>query len=595
MAYSRFRLLLFSFLVFFSLLVFRLIKIQIIDHNKYENLAVQQHWRTLEITPERGRIYSADGLVLVDNKKVYLLFAYPKNVSQEIKVGRQLSEVIFNESAYTDREKEIGLKNLKDDLAKSLAEKLMRKELYWISLFHKLSPDQKVKIEELKIYGLGFEEETERFYPEGDLASYVLGFVGVNKSGEDLGYYGLEGFYNGDLMGEPGKIYEEQTASGNPILLGGYKKIPPKNGRDLYTTINRSVQFIAAQGIKNGVEKFGAKSGDVVIMDPSSGAILAMATYPSFDPGSWSILARQMGENAVTVSQSDSSKELPSFRNPIISASYEPGSVLKALTMSAGIATNGVTPQTTFNDSGPLFVGGYRVDNWNQLHLGIQNMVEVLQKSNNMGAAFVARTIGAENLRNYFLKFGLGSKTGIDLEGEDSGVVKQPRDFKEIDLVTNSFGQGISVTPLQLTAAFGAIANGGVLYKPYVVSSIRDEKKTVNFKPEAVRQVLTPEKGKIMIEMLTAAAEGGEGKFFVLKNYRVAGKTGTAQIPTKDGYDPQKSNATFIGFLPDNPKFVMLVKLSQPSTSIYAAETAVPLWMEIAKNLVTYFGLSPDR
>lgn len=594
MSRARYRLLLFGFLIVFGLIILSLFKIQVIDHSKYDNLANKQHWRTLEIPPERGRILSADGFTLVDNRQAYLLYAHPKSVSNEAAAAKKLTEVLFNEENFTDKERKSGLKSLRLDFEQSLEAKLNSKELYWVSLYHKLTGAQKVKIESLGISGLGFEEETERRYPEGSLASFVLGFVGSNEAGQDAGYYGLEGYYNGDLKGEPGKIYEEQTADGNPILLGGYKKIPPQNGRDLYLTINSSIQYSAEQGIKRGVEKYGAKSGTVIILEPYSGAILGMASYPSFDPDFWSKLARQMREEQ-SIAGSPIGATLTSFRNPAISETYEPGSVLKALTMSAGIAEGAVTPQTTFNDSGPLMIAGYKIDNWDQKHWGIQTMIEVLQKSNNMGAAFVARTIGAPILREYFLKFGLGSRLGVDLEGEDSGVVKELKEFHEIDLATNSFGQGISVTPLQLASAFAAIANGGTLYKPYVVEKIKDDSNDILFKSAAIRRVLVPEKARVMVEMLTAAAEGGEAKHFILSKYRVAGKTGTAQIPTAQGYDPNKTNATFIGFLPGKPKFVMLVRLSQPSTSVYAAETAVPLWMDITKDLVTYFRIPPDR
>lgn len=594
MSPQRFRFLLYGFSLLFTFVVLRLFYIQVIDHTKYANLADKQHWRTLEIPPQRGRIFSQDGFVLVDNRKAYLLFAHPKSVNYEKEVSQKLTDILFNESDFTDKERKLGLKNLKADFEKSLEKKLDNKSLYWVSLYHKISSQQKTKIEKLNFTGLGFEEETERFYPEGSSASFVLGFVGSNKAGEDAGYYGLEGFYNGDLKGEPGKVYEEQTAAGNPILLGGYKRIAPQNGRDLYTTINRSIQYIAERGIKNGVERYRAKSGTVIIMDPFSGAILGMSSYPSFDPDSWSRLARQIREEQ-SVGDGEDGLLLTSFRNPAISETYEPGSSLKALTMSAGIATDAVSPQSTFNDSGPLQIAGYRVDNWDKKHHGIQTMIEVLQKSNNMGAAFVARTIGAATLREYFLKFGLGSRLGVDLEGEDSGSVKDLKDFKEIDLVTSSFGQGISLTPLQLASAFSAIANGGTLYKPFVVEKVKDGDKEITFKNDVIRQVMPVEKARVMIEMLTAAAEGGEAKFFVLKKYRVAGKTGTAQIPTANGYDPNKSNATFVGFLPGSTKFVMLVKLSQPSTSIYAAETSVPLWMDITKDLVTYIGIPPDR
>ncbi|MCL5004173.1 MAG: penicillin-binding protein 2 [Patescibacteria group bacterium] len=595
----RVRFLLISLGLALLLIWLKLFQIQVLDHSRYESLAEAEHWKSLSIPAQRGKIISADGYTIVDNKVSYLLYAHPREIASPKETAKEITPILFNENDYTDSEKKLGLDNLKKDLEERLGAELSQNQLYWVSLFHKLSLNQKEAIEKLKISGLGFEEEPERYYPEGSLAAFILGFVGSDNLGQDKGYYGLEGYYNGDLKGEPGQVIEEQTATGNPILLGGYEQIPSRNGRDLVLTINRSVQYIVEKELKAGVAKYGAKSGTVVVEDPLSGALVAMASYPSFDPASWLRVARQASELSQESTASEvsgaASNVLLSFRNPAIADTYEPGSVMKGLTMSAGIDLGSVTPQTTFDDSGPIFVGGYKVDNWDKKHWGIQNMIEVLQKSNNMGASFVARTIGAGSLREYFLKFGLGSLTGVDLEGEDSGIVKSLSDFHEIDLVTNSFGQGISVTPLQLTAAYSAIANGGILYKPYVVSEIKDSGKVIKFGKTPVRQVISLQKSKVMTEMLTAAAEGGEGKFFILKNYHIAGKTGTAQIPVPGGYDPNKSNATFIGFLPSSLKFVMLVKLSQPSTSIYSAETAVPLWMDIVKDLATYYGIPPDR
>lgn len=591
---SRVRFLIFSFLLGFFLVWLQLLRIQIFDFGKYQALARNQHWRTLEIPARRGRLISHDGFILVDNKTTYLLYGHPQEVADERELSQDLAKILFDENLYSDQERKLGLTNLRLKFAKSLEEKMSNKELFWIGLYHKVSPEQKEKIEKLKVPGLGFEEEPERFYPEKNLASHLLGFVGVDNLGREKGYYGLEGYYNGDLKGETGRISQELTAEGHPILLAGFNQTPSHDGRDLYLTINRSIQFLVEEGLGRGVKKYGAKGGTIIVMEPDSGSILAMASYPNYDPASWLALTkgtRNLGDSKETTSEENK----PSFRDPAISETYEPGSVLKAVTISAGIATETVSPQTTFEDAGPILVSGYVIDNWNKKHLGLQTMVEVLQKSNNMGAAFVAQKLGKEKLREYFLKFGLGNKLGIDLEGEESGLVKKSSDFSDVDLVTNSFGQGIAVTPLQLTTDFAAIANGGTLYKPYVLEKIKEGSQEIKFGKQAVRQVLTPAKAKVMVEMLTAAAEGGEAKFFVLKKYHVAGKTGTAQIPKSGRYDEKKTNATFVGFLPNSNKFVMLVKLSQPVSSIYAAETAVPLWMDLTQELVTYFGIPPDR
>jgi len=246
-------------------------------------------------------------------------------------------------------------------------------------------------------------------------------------------------------------------------------------------------------------------------------------------------------------------------------------------------------------DNGPITVSGYTVDNWDGKHHGEETMIEVLQHSNNCGAAWVGQQLGAKTLRDYFLKFGLGEPLGIDLEDEDTGIVKEPSDWRPIDLANAAFGQGVSATPLQLVSIFSTIVNNGVMMKPYLVSEIREDGKVILIEPKKLQRVLSAQSADIIKEMLTAAVEGGESKFYNLKTFRVAGKTGTAQIPIEGRYDPTKTNTTFIGFLPSYPNFVMLVLLRQPTASIYAAETAVPTWMEIVRELTVYYGIEPDK
>lgn len=336
------------------------------------------------------------------------------------------------------------------------------------------------------------------------------------------------------------------------------------------------------------------------MMEPETGAILAMANFPTFDPSdlkseNQKSRVRDQGEEEEQPLEGEEEEDKDYKRNLAIAATYEPGSVLKSLSMSAAIDAGVVEPTTKYNCQGPLRIGGYTIRTWDNKYHGEETMIEVLQHSCNIGAAWAAGQLGGGKLREYFLKFGLGELLGIDLEGEDTGTVKNRREWREIDTATNAFGQGISLTPLQLITAFSAIVSDGKLMKPYVVSEIHDRGKVLEFGPRKVAQVISPESSEIMKGMLTAAAEAGEAKFFVLKNYHVAGKTGTAQIPVGGHYDPHLTNATFIGFLPGYPEFVLLVKLEKPSTSVYAAETAVPLWMEIVEDLIAYYGFSPDR
>ena len=584
---SRLRHLQIFFAFLSSILIVKLFSLQLLQNRFYKIQADRQHFNEKAIPASRGRIFSADNFPLVVNRIAYLLFAEVLKVTDKSATAKVISDVLFDGGSYSPEEKSKGLGNLKKEFESSLKLLLERQNAVWIPLFRKLPEEKKKRIELLGLPGIGFQEEPVRYYPEGSLASFVLGFLGSSQTGENRGYYGIEGFYDGDLRGKNGRMVEEKSASGIPILTTDYKEIKATDGRDLILSLNRSIQFLVEKKLKDGVERYRAKSGTVIVMDPFTGAIMSMASYPDFEPGDWEKFAKNYDEEV------DDRNLI--FRNPAISETYEPGSVTKSLTISAGIDTGVITPQTEFEDQGTIVASGNVVDNWDRKHHGKQTVIQLLQKSNNIGAAFVGKKLGVEGLRGYFVRFGLGDRLGIDLAGEDTGVLKNLSQWREIDLVTASFGQGISVTPLQLTAAFSAIANGGVLYKPYVVSEIRDKEGVVSFKPVRVTQVLENEKAKIMVDLLTAAAEGGEGKFFVLKKYRVAGKTGTAQIPLGGRYDPEKTNATFAGFLPNSTKFVMLVKLKEPTTSIYAAETAVPLWMDIARDLVSFFGIPPDR
>lgn len=574
----RVRFLLVLFLSLLIVITGRLFQLQVLQHDKFTALAEGQHWGTAYVSAARGRVFSSDGFPLVENQMAYLVYGEPPNVEDVKAAAEKLGEILWDRNAKTQMSKTDEVERIEGALSQ---------DLQWVVLAHKVSPDTKERIEVLGIEGIGFEEEPKRFYPEETLATHLLGFVGSNERGRDQGYYGLEGFYDGDLQGRPGKVVEEKDASGQPILVGGYKKIPAEDGRDLVLTLDRSVQFVVERKLAAAVEKYGAESGSVVVVEPQTGAILAMASFPTYnpsnpyDPSDEEVIAEDI--------------ERTEWTNPAISETYEPGSVLKALTMSAAIDTKTVKPQTTMQDTGPITVSGYTIDNWDGKHHGEETMIEILQHSNNCGAAWVGQQLGAETLRNYFLKFGLGKPLAIDLEDEDTGVVKELSEWRPVDLANAAFGQGVSVTPLQLALIFSTIVNGGTMMRPYLVSEIREEEKIIEIKPKELARVLSAKSADIMIEMLTAAVEGGESKFYNLKTHRVAGKTGTAQIPIEGHYDPTKTNCTFVGFLPSHPNFVMLVLLRRPSASIYAAETAVPMWMEIVKELTVYYGIEPDK
>jgi len=570
----------FLFLFFPLIFVVRLIKIQIIDHEKYKALAKEQQIKEYIIPSRRGDIFFRDHSPLALSQMEYFLYAEPKSIETVSKeIIDNLASILYLDSTDND------LKVNKEFLFNNFS-----KDSWYVPIMHKVSIEQKKSIEELNLYGLVFKEEPSRYYPEDTMGSHLLGFVGKDQNGIPAGYFGIEGFYDSDLKGKDGRIIQENDAFGNPIIFGDLTNINSVPGKNIILTVDRSIQYLVETKLEKFVKQYGAKSGSVVIVNPLSGEILALANYPNFNP------LKPFNNDT----KSEQEENNYGIRNLVLSSTYEPGSVFKALTMSSAIDLKIVTPETTFIDDGPRYYSGHKVDTWDGKHYGEESMYEVLQHSNNVGASWVAEKIGSKNLYVYFSKFGIGKNLGIDLEGEDTGILRSYKEWRDIDLAAASFGQGVSATPLQVVMAFSAIANGGELLRPYVVGQIYENSDNDNKKEiykgskQIIERVISNETSVIMIDMLTKAVSGGEAKFFVSKNYIVGGKTGTAQIPTSSGYDSERTNATFVGFLTNSKNFVMLVKFEEPSSSVYAAETAVPAWMDIAETLASYFKIPPD-
>lgn len=590
------------------LFIFRLFQIQVLNHEKYQAIAEEQYWGLQEIPARRGDILSRDGYTLASTQVSYLMYAEPDKIPDPLQVSHDLADVMtrFNSRLYDDTEqKEAYQKSVEDHYYEVLS-----LDLKWIALEHYLDEEQKTEILKLGIEGIAFEEEPKRYYPEGELAAHVLGFVAKNEGGEEQGYFGVEGNMNGDLRGKPGKIIEERDATGAPILVGGYSRVNPIDGRNIVLTINRPVQYLVEKKLEEGVRKFGAASGSVVVMDPFTGDIIAMANFPTYHPEYYNedelsndleTQESQESQETDNVEGDETTEEDPrpleygtEKRNYSISQTYEPGSVMKPFTVAAGIDLKKITPETTFEDEGPVQYSDYVIDNWDKKHHGTQTIIQLLQKSNNIGAAWVGHAVGSKNLNNYLGKFGFGKTAGVDLEGEDTGIIRPYKDWTDIDLATISFGQGISATPLQVLNGFNALANGGDLMRPRIVEKVMEGDEVIKIPVKKLEDVISQKSSETMVYMLTEAVSGGESKYFNIENYKIAGKTGTAQIPVDGKYDPDLTNATFAGFPAESKKFSMIVKLEKPSTSVYASETAVPLWMDIAEDLLKYYGIAPD-
>ena len=518
------------FISAFILVILRLFQIQVINHDDYRALAESQYSSQFEIPAKRGEILSSDGYVLAGAKSNYLLFAEPKRISDPYKVAFDLADILSSmrssadsyendyeeNEAYGDSENNDSTnKDRFENSARSL--KLTKSEMFekyfkdfynyvssdrfWVPLMRDVTSEEKIKIEESGILGIGFEEYPVRYYPEGTLASHLLGFVGSTEGGEKVGYFGIEGRLNEDLKGRSGKVLEETDALGNSILMGEYKMVPPIQGRDIVLTINRSIQYMVEKKIREGVEKYGAYSGSAIVMNPFTGEIIALANYPTYDPANFNE-EEKYNENL--------GRKNIERKNLAISYTYEPGSIMKPMTVAAAVDLGLVGPNTTFVDSGPVVYSTHTIDNWDGKHYGVQTITQLLQKSNNIGAAWVGMQVGRDNLYKYLSDFGIGAVSGIDLEGEDTGILRPKDSWTDIDTANISFGQGVSTTPLQMLSAFNVIANGGFLMQPKIISKLIDENGEIEIPAKNIRRVISKETSDIMVDLLEKAAEGGK-------------------------------------------------------------------------------------
>lgn len=582
----RFTVIRFVYFLIIFLIILRLAFWQILSADDLTAMAEGQRLFKREVLGSRGKIFFSDGSVLASNEPAYLLFVQPQVIKKQPSpkdssylksYSRKIALILADSdlaSTLGEEERFNKIKALENDIFEKL-----NKNLYWVSLGKKVSVQVKKKLEELNLPGLGFDQETTRLYPEGSSSAHLLGFVASDVYGDDKGYFGLEGFYDGELKGKKGLLTLEKDALGLPILIGKFFSKEPREGKTLILSLDRTIQHLVEEKLTKGIEKYGAKGASALVMDPKTGNILAMAAFPNYDPNNPSKFEKEY------------------FKNPLTVDGYEPGSTFKILVMAAAINEGVVEPDTVCDDcDGPIHLGGFSIRTWNNKYRPGSTMTEVIVHSDNTGMVFVARKLGIEKMYQYLSNFRIGSVTGIDLQDEQSPPLREEKDWSEIDLATASFGQGISVTATQIVRAVAAIANGGNLMEPHLVSIIKDDKKTYQVKPRVLANPITSETAKIIKEMMVKAVDEGEAKFAKPKGFKIAGKTGTAQIPVAGHYDPNKTIASFVGFAPaDDPKFVMLVRFDQPSTSPYGSETAAPTFFEIAKELFLYYGIPPTE
>jgi cell division protein FtsI/penicillin-binding protein 2 len=557
----RLKIISFIFLLGFVAVIMRLFYWQIIKGNDLSKQASYQYRGSEKVTAPRGSILASDGTWLAVARTNWLLFADRPRLENLNLVANSLSPILEEESM-------------------DIYKRINKEGVVWLPIKHKLTNEHKENIEKLGLKGLGFEPEESRFYPEGSSSANLLGFVGKNEDGEDVGYFGLEGYYDLSLKGKGGFKLQEKDLSGAPIISSGIKEISNVSGANLITYIEKTIQTKVEEKLKLGIEKYGAKEGSVVIMDPKTGGILAMASYPSYDPSKYGDYEESL------------------YRNPVISDTFEPGSIFKIIVMAAALDADVVKPDTKCDIcDGPLKVDKYFIETWNQKYYPESTMTDVIVHSDNVGMSFVAQKLDYDLMHTYLEKFGIGTLTGIDLQGEASAPLRKKGTWNIVDLVTSSFGQGIATTPIQILKASSVIANKGVMVTPKIVKAIELDgwKQDVKNKDEDKR-IISKEASEEMTSIMVEAARHGEAQWTNLKGFSVAGKTGTAQIPIAGHYDLDATIASFIGFAPaNNPKFIMLVTLKEPQSSQWASETAAPLWYSIARDLFIFFGIQPEN
>lgn len=552
-SHRRFRTVIIVFFLFFILCLARLFYIQLFKSQYLSNVANQQHNLYVELEPTRGAVYDRNLKPLALNISCDSLYASSRQIKDKEKVIGKLRDVLGLDYKY-------------------LRNRIYRNKAF-VWLARKISKEQADKIKKLNIDGLGFINESKRCYPNKNLLSHIIGFAGL----DNVGLEGLELYYNDYLKGASGWAQVLRDARQNRLL---WKKIIlPKDGYEIILTIDEFIQFIAERELDKAYRTFHAAGASVIVMNPKTGEILAMANRPSYDPNE----AKETN--------------LSFRRNRAVCDMFEPGSVFKIVTASAALE------EGRFNESDRFFCenGSYRVSNHilhdHQPH-GWLTFKEVIAESSNIGTTKIAQSLGPTTIYNYAKAFGFGRISGLDLPGEIPGVLKDTRFWSKTSIGAVPIGQEVGVTALQLACAISVIANGGLLMKPFVVKSIRHSggEAIKEFIPQEVNRVISENTARRVKNILVSATEEGTGKLSRVADFKVAGKTGTAQKVENGLYSHRKYVASFIGFAPsDNPLIAVVVIVDEPRPYYFGGVVAAPVFKRIVQETVRYLGLNTGR
>ena len=539
----------------FGLVLFRLVTLQVLQAAELTVKADRQHQKTVSLEGARGTIVDRNGKVLAMNLEVPSVFGVPTDVDSPAKAARVLSPVLHVR-------------------ANELEQKL-RQDRRFVWLARKLDPEQGRWFERTQIEGIGVVMEGRRFYPKGPLLSHLLGFAGMDGQGLE----GIERRYESDLQGEKRVTVLQRDAKGRTVFSKGQQaEQAPAPGHRLVLTIDEVIQYIVEKELDNAVARAQAKSGTMIVLEPHSGALLALAGSPRFDPNVLSNLSPDR------------------WRNRALTDAYEPGSTMKAILAAAAIEERVMKPDTlVFGEHGSMAIASTVIHDHEKL--GWLTFAQVIQKSSNIGAAKAGIALGDQRLYQYLQAFGFGARTEIDLPGEATGLLKNPKSWGRRTVASVSMGQEVGVTPMQMVTAIGAIANGGQLMKPYVVSEIRDAQDEVKRQilPQVRRRVISPETARAVTRILEGVVTDGTGGKAAISGFRVAGKTGTAQKidPRTGTYSDSKFVSSFVGYVPaDNPRLAMIVVIDEPQGEAWGGAVAAPVFNRVGEQVLSYMGVS---
>lgn len=541
----------------FGVVLFRLATLQVLQAAELTVKADRQHQKTVSLEGVRGTIVDRHGKMLAMNLEVPSVFGVPTALDSPAKTARSLSPVLHVRA---------------DEL-----ERKLRQDRGFVWLARKLDPEQGRRLERMPMEGIGIVLEGRRFYPKGPLLSHVLGFAGMDGDGLE----GIERRYESHLHGEKRVTVLQRDALGRTVFPKELSnEQSPAPGHQLILTIDEVIQYVVEKELEEAVARAEAKSGTMIVLDPSTGALLASAVSPRFDP------------NAVSALRPDR------WRNRALTDAYEPGSTMKAVLAAAAIEERVMKPDTmVFGEQGRMAIGNTMIHDHEKL--GWLSFAQVIQKSSNVGAAKAGMALGEQRFYRYLQSFGFGERTEIDLPGEAAGLLKHPRDWGGRTLASVSMGQEIGVTPMQMVSAVAAIANGGVLMRPYVVSEIRDAQGQTlkEVLPHVKRRVISPETARTVTTILEGVVTEGTGGKAAIAGFRVAGKTGTAQkIDSRTGrYSATQFVSSFVGYVPaNNPRLAMIVLIDEPRGESWGGTVAAPVFNRVGEQVLNYLGVSSD-